>query len=204
MKPSLIVLMGSMLSFLFGTLPFGVWIASSFGGKDIRTQGSGNIGATNVTRVIGFWPAGFLTFLLDGLKGILVVIPIHFGWVEIPGITFTPEIFWFFCFCAVVGHCFSPWLKFKGGKGVATTFVAISFLAPWSGLVGALSFGVAFLASRVGAISSLTGLLMALSVHLIFYPLGPYIVSFVAMVLLVIYRHESNLTALLENRQKGF
>lgn len=204
MSPWVVILIGAALSFLLGTLPFGVWMARAFGGKDIRSEGSGNIGATNVTRVIGFWPAGFLTFLLDGLKGVLVVLPIRFGFVEIPDVVFTNEIYWFFCFSAVVGHCFSPWLKFNGGKGVATTFVAVSVLAPWTGLIGAITFLIAFLASRVGAISSLTGLLMAISVHLIFYPLGLYIVPFAAMILLVIYRHDSNLTALLEERENSF
>ena len=204
MTPILATVIGAALSFLLGTLPFGIWIARAFGGKDIRSEGSGNIGATNVSRVVGFWPAGLLTFLLDGLKGILVLIPIRFGWIEVHDVTFSPEISWFFCLCAIIGHCFSPWLKFKGGKGVATTFAAILFLAPWTGLVGAVTFLIAFLVSRVGAIASLTGLLAALSVHLVFYPIGVYMVSFGAMILLVIYRHDSNLSALLEKRENSF
>lgn len=185
-------------SFILGSVPFGLFVAKAYGVGNLRGEGSGNIGATNVTRVIGFWPAGFLTFLLDALKGLVIIAPIRLGWVPEGVLPGSSPILWAIGLSAVIGHCFSPWLKFNGGKGVATTFGVILFLAPWSGLVGGFVFGLTYLATRVGAAGSLLGLLAALSVHRIFYAFEPAILLFAAMVLVAIYRHEPNLDGLLE------
>lgn len=190
-------------SFLLGSIPFGLMIAKIYGVENLRGQGSGNIGATNVARVIGFWPAGFLTFFLDALKGLVIIAPIKQGWVPeglVPG---TNTFLWSVGLAAMVGHCFSPWLRFNGGKGVATTFGVIGFLAPWSGVVGAVVFGLTYLATRVGAAGSLLGLLAAISVHRIFYPFEPSMFLFGLMVAVAIYRHESNLDGLLATKAKA-
>lgn len=184
-------------SFVLGSIPFGLLVAKVYGVGNLRNEGSGNIGATNVTRVIGFWPAGFITFLLDALKGLLIIVPIRLEWIPEGILPNTSPLLWGIGLAAVIGHCFSPWLKFNGGKGVATTFGVISFLAPWSGVVGGIVFGLTFLVTRVGAAGSLLGLLAALSVHRIFYAFEPSILLFVAMVLVAIYRHEPNLDGLL-------
>lgn len=190
-------------SFLFGSIPFGLLVAKIYGVENLRDQGSGNIGATNVARVIGFWPAGFMTFLLDALKGLVLIAPIKLGWVP-EGLAPSSNTFlWGVGLAAMVGHCFSPWLRFNGGKGVATTFGVIGFLAPWSGLVGAAVFGLTYLATRVGAAGSLLGLLAAISVHRIFYPFEPAMILFGLMVAIAIYRHESNLDGLLARKAKA-
>lgn len=184
-------------SFLIGSVPFGLLIAKVYGVENLRDQGSGNIGATNVARVIGFWPAGFFTFLLDALKGLLIIAPIKFGWIPeglLPG---SSTFLWAVGFSAMAGHCFSPWLKFNGGKGVATTFGVIVLLAPWSALVGGCVFALTYLATRVGAAGSLLGLVAAISVHRIFYPYEPAVLLFSAMIFVAIYRHESNLDGFL-------
>lgn len=186
-----------VLSFLLGSIPFGLMIAKIYGVENLRAQGSGNIGATNVARVVGFWPAGFLTFLLDALKGLLILAPLKFGWVPEGAIPHSNTLLWGIGLAAMVGHCFSPWLKFNGGKGVATTFGVIGVLAPLSGLVGGAVFGLTYLATRVGAAGSLLGLLAAIAVHRIFYPFEPSMLLFGAMVFVAIYRHESNLDGLL-------
>lgn len=184
-------------AFLLGSIPFGLFISRLFGVDNLRSQGSGNIGATNVTRIIGFWPAGFLTFLLDALKGIILIAPILFHWVPEGIFPESKPFLWSIGLLAVFGHCYSPWLKFNGGKGVATTFGVILLLAPWSGLFGGVVFGLTYLATRKGAAGSMLGLISALSIHRLFYPYEPSMILFGIMVLVAIYRHESNLDQLL-------
>lgn len=186
-------------AFLLGSIPFGLSISRLYGVDDLRSQGSGNIGATNVTRVAGFWPAGFLTFLLDALKGILLIAPILFHWIPEGMIPESKPLLWSIGLFSVFGHCYSPWLKFNGGKGVATTFGVILLLAPLSGLFGGIVFGLTYLATKKGAAGSLLGLVSALSIHRIFYSYDASMIIFGAMVLIAIYRHESNLDQLLSD-----
>jgi len=190
-------------SFLLGSIPFGIFVAKKFGVRDVRHQGSGNIGATNVTRLAGFWPAGLLTLFLDFLKGLLILLPLQMSWLTIDGFEPTREMLWSIGAIAVFGHCFSPWLKFNGGKGVATCFGVLFVLSPWSALAGLFGFGMAYLITRVGAIGSLTGLFFALFLHLVFYPLSFYMMIIKTIMLLVLYRHESNLDALLLSREEN-
>ncbi len=190
-------------SFLLGSVPFGLMIAKIYGVDNLRGQGSGNIGATNVARVLGFWPAGLLTFLLDALKGIIIIAPIQFAWIPEGLVPNSNTLLWAIGLAAMLGHCFSPWLKFNGGKGVATTFGVIALLAPYSGLVGGAVFGLAYLATRVGAAGSLLGLLAAISVHRIFYPFDPSMLIFGLMIFVAIYRHESNLDSLLGKKAEA-
>lgn len=184
-------------AFLLGSIPFGLLISKLYGVGNLREQGSGNIGATNVSRVIGFWPAGFLTFFLDALKGVLLILPFQLHWVPEGHFPTSVPMLWSVGLLAVIGHCFSPWLKFIGGKGVATTFGVIFALAPFSGLIGGIVFGLAYYATRVGAAGSLLGLLAAISVYRLFYPFDPAMLLFALMVLVTIYRHDSNLDGLL-------
>ncbi len=186
-------------AFLFGSIPFGLFISRAYGVDNLRDQGSGNIGATNVTRVVGFWPAGFLTFVLDALKGVLLIAPLYFNWVPEEVFSETSELLWLLGLSAMVGHCYSPWLKFNGGKGVATAFGVILLLAPNSGLVGAVVFGLTFLAIRKGAAGSLMGLISIVVVHRLFYPYDLSMVILGLMVLVAIYRHEPNLDQFLAN-----
>ncbi len=111
--------------YLLGSIPFGLILAKILGGRDVRKAGSGNIGATNVARVAGPF-AGILTLILDVAKGagaVLLAAQFSLGstlWMMVAGL------------CALVGHCFPAWLKFRGGKGVATAagvFIVMSPLA---------------------------------------------------------------------------
>ncbi|MCL4147187.1 UNVERIFIED_CONTAM: hypothetical protein GTU68_063807 [Idotea baltica] len=135
-----------------GSIPFSLLIAKFAGGIDLRKHGSGNVGATNVARTMGKrW--GFVALLLDALKGAL---PVAF----VPMLVAVPEeiqihqavlcgIF------AVVGHMFPPWLKFKGGKGVATSLGVVTILAPLAMLVAATVFLLSFLMKRIVSLSSI-------------------------------------------------
>src|ERR1700744_5291905 len=131
---SLSLLWLPLAGYLLGSIPFGILLTRLFGGGDIRAAGSGNIGATNVTRVAGPIP-GILTLILDGLKGAAaVLLAAHFSgssamWMTVSGVA------------ALIGHCFPVWLKFKGGKGVATA--AGMFLALcWPAALGAIGIFV--------------------------------------------------------------
>ena len=106
----------SLVSYLFGSIPFGFLLTKFFLSKDVRDIGSGNIGATNVLRT-GNKKIGYSTLLLDILKAIIIVIFIKFNY---------PEFIFISSLCVFLGHVFPIWLKFKGGKGVAT-YIGILF-----------------------------------------------------------------------------
>jgi acyl phosphate:glycerol-3-phosphate acyltransferase len=197
-------------AFLLGSIPFGLLVARFYGGEDLRKKGSGNIGATNVTRVLGFWPAGFFTLLLDALKGaapVLLALPLGAvlwtHWFD-GSEDFAPIVIWGAGFAAAFGHCFSPWLKFKGGKGVATGFGAIIVLSPWAALGGVLAFALAFLRTRTGSLASIAGLVVASVTHLVLHPVGIHLLPGLALVFMILARHESNLDAHLEDRERKF
>jgi acyl phosphate:glycerol-3-phosphate acyltransferase len=199
------------LAFMLGSIPFGLIVARLFKVNDLSSRGSGNIGATNVSRVLGFWPAGAMTLGLDMLKGMVplfLIMPLGFSlWSEtfqINGTQVSPLLIWATGLAAVMGHCFSPWLKFKGGKGVATGFGVILVLSPFSAMAGLLGFVITFLSTRTGSLSSLAGLFVAAIAHLTFYSTASYLWFGAAVITVILIRHESNLDALLESREKKF
>lgn len=124
----LLMIFCAVVSYIFGALPFGLWVGLWWKGIDIRTLGSKNIGATNVLRVLGTGP-GFTVFVLDTLKGsvglLLVSILVH-ETLPIPLIAYKIVV----GLLAIVGHTFSVFLRFKGGKGVATTLGVLLALNP--------------------------------------------------------------------------
>ena len=204
------------LAFLIGSIPFGLLIARAFKVKDLTARGSGNIGATNVTRVLGFWPAGALTFLLDFLKGFLPVFlagrevfqGIWSHWLGSldfgdGGVEFSANTIWAIGAAAVIGHCYSPWLKFKGGKGVATGVGALFALSPLAALGGMVGFGLSFWEKKLGSLASLTGLILASIVHLALFPVGAHLWFGGLMISIILIRHESNIDALLLNQEKS-
>ena len=199
------------VSFLVGSIPFGLLIAKLFHVNDITQHGSGNIGATNVSRVAGFFPAGLLTFLLDLAKGALPVSLLgHAASADLlqhwlgTSVEIGTVFVWATGFFAVLGHCYSPWIHFKGGKGVATGFGVFTALSPLSALVGGITYGLVFWDKRIGSLGSLAGLTAASIAYLVIKPTGPELFVGAAMVFLIFLRHESNIDALLENREKNF
>jgi len=199
------------LTFLLGSMPFGLIVAKFFDVRDLTSQGSGNIGATNVTRVLGFWPAGAITFLLDFLKGALPVLVLASGVLSQIGpvaaeFSSTPGLneIWLTGLVAVLGHCYSPWLNFRGGKGVATGFGALVVLSPWAALAGLVAFTLTFINRRMGSIASLLGVGTAAVVHLATHSLGPHLLAGGAMIAVIVIRHESNIDALLQDRENQF
>lgn len=137
-----------LFGYFAGAVPFGVLIARWLG-VDIREHGSGNIGATNVTRVLGKLP-GALVLVLDSTKGALPT------WLAIR-YSGDPTIVAVTGGMAILGHCFSPFLGFTGGKGVATALGVFLVIAPRAALIGMGAFAIMFALTRVPALGSLVG-----------------------------------------------
>jgi acyl phosphate:glycerol-3-phosphate acyltransferase len=196
-----------LLSYLLGSIPFGLLIARSRG-IDIRAAGSGNIGATNVMRVVGkTW--GILTLVLDALKGLVSVLLFarigHLGG-EVPA--------WFGLACgcvAILGHSFPVYLKFKGGKGVATSAGVLIGAAPAAFGVGIAVFAILFALLRYVSLGSIAAAIAVPVAAFVFErsKVEPdYLTTYVLVVLglVVIWRHKANIRRLLagtENRIGG-
>ena len=185
------------LGFLLGSLPCGFWLARAKG-VDIRKKGSGNIGATNVGRILGKeW--GYLVFALDALKGWLAVwLAAEFLQAGDTGSVLTGM-------AAVAGHVFSPWLNFKGGKGVATSAGVLLGLAPAVLIWTAAIWGISFAVKRIVSISSLLAA-TAFPFLVMWLEPGRHALLLVAFVLagLVWYRHRDNLQRLVQGTENGF
>lgn len=189
--------------YLLGSIPFAVIIAR-FCGVDILKAGSGNPGATNVKRVCGKVP-GNICFILDAAKGFLAT-----AWPLYPsvfGVQFSdPQTLAYVGLCsAIVGHSFSLFLKFKGGKGVATAIGGLSAIMLWAIVAALVVWVVVFYASRYVSLASLA-LAVALPIaSFIIYPSmhGHFYIS-LAIAAVVIFRHRSNIARLLKGTENRF
>jgi len=183
-------------AYLLGAIPVGLLIGLSRG-VDVRTVGSGNIGATNVLRALGIG-FGLLVFAVDVLKGVAAVLLCR--WVGLEGWLLAMGAFF-----AVLGHSFSPYLAFKGGKGVATSLGTFLALEP----VGAvIAFAVWFAIVLPTRYVSLGSVIAVAAAPVIFFALRPAapeaLVPVVALALLVIGRHNENIERLLRGEENRF
>lgn len=141
-------------AYLFGSIPFGLLLTRALAGVDVRQVGSGNIGATNVGRAAGP-AAGVATLILDAAKGALPVLAAAtFLEPAAPGAEVWPAAAGV---AAFLGHLFPPWLRFRGGKGVATALGVALALSPWVALAAILAFAVAVAVVRIVSVGSLAG-----------------------------------------------
>ena len=159
MTPTALLLILLPISYLIGCIPFGL-IVGRAKGVDVRTAGSGNIGATNVARLLGSrW--GYFVFVLDALKGFLPTAVASWGAHQIPPLNRTAGLYalWLAVGAmAFVGHCFPIFLKFKGGKGVSTSVgICLGYIPylTYPGLIGLLTFYVVVKVSRYISVGSL-------------------------------------------------
>lgn len=184
-----------LISYLFASIPFGLLIAKVFYKKDIRLEGSKNIGATNVWRVCGR-VSGIATFLLDGLKG---AIPVF-----ISKYLFTDNItFFIVALVCILGHIFPIYLKFKGGKGVATTILILFAININLGLFGGVVWILALLLFGYSSLSSI--LMCILIVPFAFGLVGinailPWFCIIFSSI--VIFKHKENITRLFRQEEK--
>jgi glycerol-3-phosphate acyltransferase PlsY len=189
----------SVWSYLFGSIPFGYLLVFVFRGRDVRQTGSGNIGATNVSRTS---PAlGILTLILDALKGLAAVLITR--WVYPGHDLLLGEAALF----AIVGHMFPLWLKFRGGKGVATGLGSFAALVPRTILLMIGIFLVLFLVFRYVSLASIltVGLFPLVSWIVEGEREPPQMLAFMAIAsLLIIARHHGNIRRLLAHTEPRF
>ena len=174
-----------IISYLMGSIPFGFILTKIFLKKDIREIGSGNIGATNALRT-GNKALGYSTLILDILKAILPVI-----YVKI----FYEDSLYVASLCAFLGHVFPIWLKFKGGKGVAT-YVGILFaINIYFGIIFTISWFVTFFISKYSSLSSLVGT-ASIPIYLLILTQFDQAIFFVIMFVLIFFTHRENIKRL--------
>jgi len=186
------------LSYLLGSIPFAL-IVSLPQGVDPRKEGSKNPGATNVARLLGKkW--GVITFLGDSLKGVFALFIAYLFLEKIP---YPKELVLAgTAFFAVLGHLFSIFLKFKGGKGVATTIGVFLVLAPKAMLISLIIFFIAvFISNYVSVGSLLATALLPLNIFLMNYP-SEYIICSFFLAILIWIKHKDNIKRLLKGEEK--
>ena len=198
----------ALVSYLLGSIPAG-YLAGCIAGIDIRQSGSGNIGATNVTRVLGK-RYGYPVFIVDFLKGLLAVSISILIEKRAQPVSVPTELFGIVAaiFC-VVGHSFSVWLSFKGGKGVATSMGALFGLMPFVALIGVAVWVITFEMTRYVSVASMIAVLTVPISILILMPLkqtgGAVLLYFsICLAALVIFRHRSNLSRLVRGTEPRF
>ena len=178
-------------SYLMGSIPFGLILTKIFLKKDIREIGSGNIGATNALRT-GNKFIGYSTLILDIAKAIIPVIYVKINY---------PDLIYIASLCAFLGHVFPIWLKFKGGKGVAT-YVGILFsINIILGLIFVASWAIIFLLFKYSSLSSITG---SLSVPIYILITGQIndAIFFAIMFILIFFTHRENIKRL-KNKEES-
>jgi glycerol-3-phosphate acyltransferase PlsY len=200
-----VVLIGS---YLLGSIPFG-YLAGRLAGIDIRKVGSGNVGATNVVRVLGK-KYGYPVFALDVLKGF---VPVKISMLIAPGLPTewnSPEIFGILAaLSSVLGHLYPPWLKFKGGKGVATSAGALFALTPIATLIGIAIWIIVFWLTGYVSLASMIAAIVLPIVILVLRSQDqnkgkPLVYSSACVAAVVIWRHRSNLSRLMRGTEPRF
>lgn len=186
------------LSYLIGSIPFGIIVTKIAKTEDIRRVGSGNIGATNVTRVAGK-KLGALVLLLDMLKGMLVVfLAERYSLYDMKITAICAAL-------AVIGHIFPIWLKFKGGKGVATGFGTALALIPLQAFLALLVWLVIFLITRISSLSAIAAVSLLPFIVFGFRPASEYYLIYSIVISLLIFaKHKQNIIRLLNGEESNF
>ena len=180
-----------IVSYLMGSIPFGLILTKIFLNKDIREIGSGNIGATNALRT-GNKLIGYSTLILDIAKAIIPVIFVKINY---------PDLIYIASLCAFLGHVFPIWLKFKGGKGVAT-YVGILFsINLLLGIIFAASWGIIFLMFRYSSLSSIIGSI-SIPIYILITDQISNAIFFGIMFILIFYTHRENIKRL-KNKEES-
>ena len=179
----------ALVSYLFGSIPFGYLFTKILLKKDIRNIGSGNIGATNVLRT-GNKSLGYLTLVLDIAKAVAPVIYIKFNYTDLVYIS---------ALCAFLGHLFPIWLRFKGGKGVATFVGILISMNIYYAVVFGTIWILTFLLSKYSSLSSLFASI-SIPIYLLIIDKGN-IIFFIVMFVLIFYTHRENIKRLINKEE---
>ena len=174
-----------IVSYLMGSIPFGFILTKIFLKKDIRNIGSGNIGATNALRT-GNKAIGYSTLFLDILKAVIPVIYVK---------VFYQEFLYITSLCAFLGHVFPIWLKFKGGKGVATYLGILFAINFYFGIIFIIAWFVTFFISKFSSLSSLIGT-ASIPIYLVILSKFDQVIFFTIMFVLIFFTHRENIKRL--------
>lgn len=191
-----------IVAYLVGSIPFGLLLAKKFAGVNVKEHGSKSIGATNVLRVVKQTnPAlakklGIATVILDALKGLVVIVIAMMMGMPV-------ETLWAIAVLSVLGHCYSIYLSFEGGKGVATGLGVFLVLIPIPTIIGAVVWGFCAKVLKISSLSSLLGLI-AVVISAIFLQNGlgvdsnapMYIIAFI-----ILYKHIPNIVRLIKGEE---
>jgi len=193
-----------LVAYLVAGIPFGYLLAKQFAGVDIKQEGSGNIGATNVLRVVKekdpklAKKLGAITLFLDAFKGVIILLVAM--WLGA-----SDSVLWTIAVLAVVGHCFSPFLAFEGGKGVATGFGVLAVMIPMAAIVAITVWGISSKLLKISSLSSLIALAAFIISSYIIYPNIPEIGSHSpiwVISIIIFYKHIPNIVRLF-NKSEG-
>jgi len=193
---------GVGIAYLTGAIPWSLVIGRRFYGIDLREQGSGNLGATNVMRVLG-WKAALVTLALDVAKGAVAVLA---AWLIVPvsqfGVAANEWAMIAATLAAILGHSYSPYIGFKGGKGVATAAGALLFLTPLAWPILLLTFIIVLFVTRMVSLGSLV---MAVEYPVLIWFLypgdWPRLALAIAAAGLVIWRHSENIVRIIHGEE---
>jgi len=193
-----------LTAYFLAAVPFGFILAKVFAGVDVRKEGSGNIGATNVLRVLKekapklAKKLTIATFALDALKGaVIILIAMALG--------AEPAVLWFIAVLSVLGHCFSPFLAFEGGKGVATGFGVLLVMQPIPALI---AIAVWLVAGKVLKISSLSSLIGLVALLIASYIINPQIEGIIVhtpiwiIAFIIFYKHIPNIMRIIKREER--
>jgi len=181
------------LVYFVAAIPFGLIVSKKYAGKDIRNEGSGNIGATNVYRVAGK-KLGFITFLLDSLKGALMVIIARYIFVE------SKYLHLYLCavsLTAVLAHIYPIYLNYKGGKGVATTLATLTALDPVVGFLSIVFWIMFFLMFRISAVSSIISVFSSIILSCNYDSPKSQLFLCTILLIIIIIRHKENIARII-------
>ena len=187
-------------AYLVGGIPFGLLLAKKFAGVDVKQSGSGSIGATNVLRVVKETnpslakKLGGATLALDALKGIVVLAVAYFSGIS-------ESTLWGIAVLAVVGHCFSPYLNFEGGKGVATGMGVLMFMLPYETLIALVVWAFGAKVIKISSLSSLGGLLALVGASFILKPELAH-TPIIIIAFIIFYKHIPNIIRLFKGEEK--
>lgn len=189
-----------LLAYLVGGIPFGLILAKKFAGVDVKSSGSKSIGATNVLRVVKesdpklAKKLGAATLALDALKGLVILVIAYF-------IGLSEATLWGIAVLAVIGHCYSPYLGFEGGKGIATGMGVMAFMLPIETIIALIVWGVGAKTIRISSVSSLSGVAALLISSFIIHPDMAH-APVVFIVFILFYKHIPNIIRLVKGEEK--
>ena len=197
-----------VLAFLVGGIPFGYLLGRVLLNDDIRKHGSGNIGATNAARILG-WKWGFIVLFLDALKGLLPTLATKL-YLQDHGSTGMMNLGAILAgICCIVGHMYPIWLRLRGGKGVATALGVILVIAPQASGVALVTFLIVMGLTRIAGLASIVSVISFTVAHMILMGANAFEFEQLPMTLfstlvpaLIVWKHRSNIARMLRGDEK--